>query len=34
MLLCRSILIKDEIAMIDSKLDIMDFEVFGGHSGK
>lgn len=28
------ILTKDEIAMIDSKLDTMDFEVFGGHSGK
>lgn len=28
------ILTKDEVAMIDSKLDTMDFEVFGGHSGK
>ena len=28
------ILTNDEIAMIDSKLDTMDFEVFGGHSGK
>lgn len=28
------ILTKDEIAMIDARLDTMDFEVFGGHSGK
>ena len=28
------ILTNDEIATIDSKLDIMDFEVFGGHSSK
>lgn len=28
------ILTKDEIAMIDAKLDTMNFEVFGGHSGK
>ncbi|NBJ94989.1 aldo/keto reductase [Parablautia muri] len=27
-------LAKDEIAMIDSKLDTMNFAVFGGHSGK
>ena len=28
------VLTNDEIAMIDSKLDTMDFDVFGGHSGK
>ena len=28
------ILTKEEIAMIDSRLDTMEFEVFGGHSGK
>lgn len=28
------ILTDDEISMIDSKLDTMDFEVFGGHSGQ
>ena len=28
------VLTDDEITMIDSKLDTMDFEVFGGHSGK
>lgn len=28
------VLTKNEIAIIDSKLDTMDFEVFGGHSGK
>lgn len=28
------ILTKEEIAMIDSRLDTMDFEVFGGHSGR
>ncbi|MCM1134882.1 MAG: aldo/keto reductase [Clostridium sp.] len=28
------VLTKEEIAMIDAKLDTMDFAVFGGHSGK
>ena len=28
------ILTNSEIAMIDSKLDTMEFEVFGGHSSK
>lgn len=28
------ILTRDEVSMIDSKLDTMDFEIFGGHSAK
>ena len=28
------VLTKEEIAMIDSRLDTMDFDVFGGHSAK
>lgn len=28
------VLTNNEISMIDSKLDTMDFKVFGGHSGK
>lgn len=28
------VLTNNEIAVIDSKLDTMDFEVFGGHSSK
>ncbi len=28
------VLTREEIAMIDSRLDTMEFDVFGGHSAK